>query len=306
MKAIIAFTTLCAFASTFVSALPAKRNDVIDDTVVLNFALTLEHLEDAFYREGLAKYDERHLPTQASQPKPMGALGIKPPSHVYTTYPKTFVALSQVLEGVGVSAYIGAARFISNKDFLVAGASILATEARHASWIASTVNHFAGWSGDFDVPLGLNEVFSLASPFIKSCPTTNPQLPVKAFPTLTATPVSGKLVPGATITLTFDRSIVKPEQELWVVFLTGLSHVFAKIEGGKVMIPAELRGTVYAVISTSGETTGDGNTIAGAICVVFNGLPPPFPPYVVTRLAVYLLHDGLDSYSRYVLVGLVN
>jgi hypothetical protein len=41
--------------------------------------------------------------------------------------------------------------FISSKEYLTAAASVLATEARHASWVAAAVNGNAGWSGALDV-----------------------------------------------------------------------------------------------------------------------------------------------------------
>lgn len=44
-----------------VSASPVvlEKRDGINDGIILNYALTLEHLEDTFYREGLAKYSQQ-------------------------------------------------------------------------------------------------------------------------------------------------------------------------------------------------------------------------------------------------------
>lgn len=42
-----------------VSANPLAKRDGLNDGIILNYALTLEHLEDTFYREGLAKYTEK-------------------------------------------------------------------------------------------------------------------------------------------------------------------------------------------------------------------------------------------------------
>lgn len=65
-----------------------------------------------------------------------------------------------------MSAYAGAAKFITNPDYLTAAAVILSTEARHASWIADTVNGVEPWSGPLDVS-------HISSPNV---PRTHPQL----------------------------------------------------------------------------------------------------------------------------------
>ena len=45
-----------AFAA-LAAAAPTKRASAINDGVILNYALTLEHLEDTFYREAVAKFN---------------------------------------------------------------------------------------------------------------------------------------------------------------------------------------------------------------------------------------------------------
>lgn len=59
--------------------------------------------------------------------------------------------MSQVIEGVGTSAYTGAAQFIKNPNYLTAAAAVLTTEARHAAWVASAVNKVAAWPDALDV-----------------------------------------------------------------------------------------------------------------------------------------------------------
>ncbi|KAG5650436.1 hypothetical protein H0H81_012287, partial [Sphagnurus paluster] len=281
----IAWVTLAVAAFGAVNAHPIKRDGGADDSTVLNFALTLEHLENAFYKEALAKYDEdafhnAGLPTWARGR--FAQVGAHEEAHVnflasalgdkatqpctYNLYvpglqvkwqrltiaildsphndPKSFAALSQVLEGVGVSAYVGAAGLIENKSYLTAAASVLATEARHASWVASAVRGGSGWSGALDVPLTLDTVYTLAASFITACPSTNPPLPVKAFPALT---FDMNPWPGSESTLTFDTTGLESSTPLYAVFFTSLSQIVSPIEDGKVVIPKNLRGVVYAV-----------------------------------------------------------
>jgi hypothetical protein len=137
-----------------------------DDVIsVLNFALTLEHLEAAFYNQGIAKSglipannssylgliarDEnahvKFLQTVITSLKgtPVTAgtydftggnnKGNGPFASVFTNY-ATYLAVGQVFEDTGVRAYKGQApNLIGNQVVLTAALSIHAVEARHAS-----------------------------------------------------------------------------------------------------------------------------------------------------------------------------
>lgn len=167
-------------------------------------------------------------------------------------------------EGTGVSAYSGAAQFLSSPAYLTAAAVVLSTEARHNSWITAVTMSEQPWSGAFDTPLGLNEVFTIASAFIKSCPSSNPVLPVKAFPALT---FPTGTAPGKTVKPTFNATASGSK---FVAFYTGVAVEYASISSsGEVKIPSDLLGTVYAVITTSGSAVTSGNTLAGPAILEF-------------------------------------
>lgn len=97
-----------------------------------------------------------------------------------------------------------------SKTYLTAAGSILTVEARHSSYVRAGLKKVP-FPQPFDTPLTLNQVFSLASGFITSCPESNPELPVKAFPALaldanTEMPVKT----GATVTLQTPVSLILP------------------------------------------------------------------------------------------------
>lgn len=84
---------------------------------------------------------------------------------------RDFVQVSQDLENTGVGAYLGAAKWILNRDILAAAGSIALIEARHAGWINTLVGDPITLNVDneeqsFEKPLTAARVVALASPFI--------------------------------------------------------------------------------------------------------------------------------------------
>ncbi|KAI6784650.1 uncharacterized protein J7T54_006696 [Emericellopsis cladophorae] len=280
-------------ATTLVAAVPVtKRMAAIDDATILNYALTLEHLENTFYREGLAQFSEQdfadagfdadfvanvktvaadeadHVNFLTTALTAAGATPVKECTYDFGYNDvKSFLATASILEGVGVSAYLGAAADIMAKSTLTAAGSILTVEARHSAYIRDAIDQ-APFAQPFDTPLTYNQVFSLASPFITECPSDNPALPVKAFPAL-AVQADGEIKTGSTITLlTPDYTVVAPEGgKIFAAFIavTGPTFVEATaVEGGfTVEIPEGFAGQTYAVLTGCNEGVSDDTTAAG-------------------------------------------
>lgn len=121
------------------------------DKAILNYALTLEYLESAFYDEAnqkanltgeyqrfgklVASHEATHVTTLK---KVLGSDAVKKPNFDFqgtTSSQATFAKTSIVLEDTGVQAYQGQAPNIKTPAILKAAISIHPVEARHAAWI---------------------------------------------------------------------------------------------------------------------------------------------------------------------------
>ena len=125
------------------------------DVDILNYALTLEFLEAAFYKEALSKgelsgeslafaqvvaaHEQAHV--EALQAA-LGSAATKAPTFDFkgtTNSEGTFQRTAQTLEDTGVSAYQGQAPEIKTPEVLASAGAILAVEARHAAWVRDII-----------------------------------------------------------------------------------------------------------------------------------------------------------------------
>jgi hypothetical protein len=141
-----------------IGALPSVASAATaSDVDILNFALTLEYLESAFYAEAVANgalsgetrtfarvvagHEAAHVSALKSA---LGSHAVARPRFDFkgTTQDQAkFQATSEVLEYTGVSAYLGQVGNIKSKGVLSAAGSILPVEAWHAAWIADLRRH---------------------------------------------------------------------------------------------------------------------------------------------------------------------
>jgi rubrerythrin len=170
------------------------------DVPLLNYALTLEHLENAFYREGLETFSDEEVmgadalssfgeTVRMEVPEYLRTVGDHEAAHVsalsstvealdgtpvqegeyefgYET-PSEFLAVAKALENTGVAAYAGAAPQVVNNEVLAAAAGIHSVEARHAAFL-----NFVGDDSPFpaavDEAKSVSEVLEIAGQFVTS------------------------------------------------------------------------------------------------------------------------------------------
>ncbi len=165
----------------------AQEMDFEDDIAVLNYALTLEHLEYSFYRDGIGQFtfgadqfgnsiDEylaavrdhegAHVDTLTTV---ITDLGGEPVAEAVYDFgyadAQGFLMTAAALENTGVSAYDGAGRFIKDAGLLTAAGSIVAVEARHAAYL-NVITGVPAAPESFETAKSKAEILEIAGPFI--------------------------------------------------------------------------------------------------------------------------------------------
>jgi hypothetical protein len=166
--------------------LAALQTTFATDVDVLNYALTLEHLEAAFYQlagqyalgtdpfgnainDWVAAAGEQEAAHVTTLTDVIGQLGGEPVAAAEYDFGVTdataFLKTAMTLENVGVSAYDGAGQFLQSADLLTAAGGIVAVEARHAAYL-NLVNGAIPFPAATEVPMTPDEVLAAAGGFI--------------------------------------------------------------------------------------------------------------------------------------------
>jgi hypothetical protein len=153
------------------------------DLGIVNYALTLEYLEAAFYadvvKSGLfvgaelrtikkfGQEESEHVEALTAAAKELGG---KPAPEPKAEFPlesaKAVVELAGTVENLGAAAYLGQAANIESPDVLAAALAIHTVEGRHAATLNTLLGEPITPDGAFAVPADAKTVLKSVEPFI--------------------------------------------------------------------------------------------------------------------------------------------
>ncbi len=153
------------------------------DVGVLNYALTLEYLETAFYAdvvksglfkgadlETIRKFGAEEAQHVAALTAAVKQLGGKPAPQPKTEFPlesaRAVLELAGTVENLGAAAYLGQAPNIKSPEVLASALAIHSVEGRHAAALNTLLGKSIVPDGAFAKPADVKTVLKSVEPFI--------------------------------------------------------------------------------------------------------------------------------------------
>jgi rubrerythrin len=153
------------------------------DLAILNYALTLEYLETAFYEKVVASgffsgkvgaliktfggQEKTHVEALKGAVEKLGGTPAANPNGKFPINSATQVAqLAYTVENLGASAYLGQAPNIQSPEILATALAIHSVEARHAATLGTLVKKSLTPDGAFAQPADMSTVLAAVKPFL--------------------------------------------------------------------------------------------------------------------------------------------
>jgi ferritin-like protein len=152
------------------------------DLTIVNYALTLEYLEDEFYSKVIASglfngstlstlktfgaEEHQHVLALEGVAKSLGTPAPKPKGKFPLGSAASVAKLAATVENLGAAAYLGQAGNIKSKEILAAALSIHTVEARHAAVLNTLLKLSPTPDGPFAKPMSMADVLAAVKPFI--------------------------------------------------------------------------------------------------------------------------------------------